>query len=126
MSEMRHATSATSAIFQLVYVFGLFVFLYSLFFLFRADGPFLAGDARMAAGEVSQALVTFVLRACIGLVGAGLGWYVLRHEQSAPTWFVRFSKSLAFVWLVFIPIGTVLGFFMFRWCKRANTEVVVP
>ena len=119
---MKHVASATSTLFQLIYVFGLFVFLYSIIFALRTDGPFFAGDAKMAAGEISQALVTFGLRATIGLIGAALAWYILRPRRPAPPWFIRTSKILAVAWLVFVPIGTLVGFFMFRWCKPLKTE----
>lgn len=112
--------SVVSTALQLVYVANLFEGLYSLILIFRDTSFASGGDPKMLAGEISQALMIIVIGAVVGLVGAALAWYVLRDKKSRPDWFVSASRSFAFAWLVFIPIGTIVGFFMFRWRKTGR------
>jgi len=117
--------SVASAALQLVYVANLFKGLYSIILLVRDTSFATGGDPKMLAGAISQVLMVINIGAVIGLVGVVLAWYVLRDKESRPDWFVSVSKSFAFTWMVFIPIGTVVGFFMLRWRKtdRASQEV---
>ena len=107
--------SIVSSIFQLVYVVRMFQAFYMIILIFRDTSLAKTGDPKILAGVISQALMLWVLGAIVGLFGAALGWYVLRDKESRPEWFVSASRSFAFAWMLFIPIGTVVGFFMLRW-----------
>ncbi len=122
---MTSVASVVSAALQLVFVTNLFKGLYSIILLVRDTSFAAGGDPKMLAGAISQALMVIIIGAAIGLFGVALAWYVLRDKESRPDWFVSVSRSFAFVWMVFIPIGTVVGFLMLRWRKtdRASQEV---
>lgn len=104
-----------SSVFQLIYVARMFQAFYMIILIFRDTSFAEAGDPKMLAGAISQALMLWILGAIVGLIGAALGWYVLRDKESRPEWFVSASRSFAFAWMLFIPIGTLIGFFMLRW-----------
>jgi magnesium-transporting ATPase (P-type) len=112
--------SVLSAALQLVYVANLFKGLYSLILIVRDTSFASGGDPKMLAGAISQALMVVIIGAVIGLVGAALAWYVLRRKESRPNWFVSASRTFAFAWMVFVPIGTIVGFLMLRWRKAGN------
>jgi len=117
--------SVVSAAFQLVYVANLFEAGYSVFRLVRDTSFASGGDPKMLAGAISQALMLLIIGAVVGLVGVALAWYVLRNKKSRPNWFVSASWSFALAWIVFVPIGTVVGFFMLRWRKTDSESQVV-
>lgn len=114
---MKKVAAGISAVLQLIYVVGLFRCLYWLFFIYRED-IYTIGDPKIMAGMISQALMIVILSAVIGLIGVVLAWYVLRDKQNRPAWFVSVSRSFAFAWLVFIPIGTIVGILIFRWRRN--------
>ena len=118
---MRIAASIISTFLQLLYVAGLFDLFYTLIVVLGgiAAGEF--SDPKLAAGEISQATMTLIFLAIFGLVGAALAWYALRDKEKCPAWFISVSKLFAFAWLVFVPVGTIVGFFMFRW-RKADSE----
>ncbi len=117
---MISVVSLVSAALQLFYVTNLFVGLYSVMLVFRDDSLVSGGDPKMLDGAISQSLMTIVIGAVVGLVGAALAWYILRDKKSRPDWFVSASRTFAFAWMMFIPIGTTVGFFMLRWRKPAG------
>ncbi len=119
---MISIVSVVSAVLQLVYVANLFKGIYSIILYVRDTSFAGGGDPKMLAGAISQGLMIIIIGAVVGLLGVAISWYVLRDKESRPEWFVSASRSFAFAWMVFIPIGTIVGFFMLRW-RKAVREV---
>ena len=76
-----------------------------------------SGDPKMLAGAISSVLVTLLIATVVGLLGVLIARPILRQKGDRPQWFLRVSTLLAWAWLVFIPVGTVIGLLMLRWCK---------
>ncbi len=112
--------SVASTAFQLVYVARMFQSFYAIISIFRDPSLTSSGDPKLLAGAISQALMLWILGAIVGLIGVALAWYVLQDKKSRPAWFVSASRSFAFAWMVFVPIGTIIGFLMLRWRKPAG------
>ena len=105
---------------QLVYVRGLVSFLWTLIAVFGPTGLFWAGDPRIAAGALSQTIIALVLAACVGLIGFALAGYSLRVRRFRPQWFLVTNRVFALAWIVFIPIGTIIGLVLFKWSRNQN------
>ena len=74
------------------------------------------------AGAISSAFVDLLLGVAVGLVGAVLARVVLRDRQQCPPWFVQLSAVFAWAWILFVPIGTVIGVLMLRWRRRPGAS----
>ena len=77
-----------------------------------------AGDPKVMAGGISAMIIDFAIGAAVGLVGVFIAWIVLRNKKDRPSWFLPVSTFFAWTWIIFIPIGTVVGFSMLKWRKR--------
>lgn len=61
------------------------------------------------AGGISSALVSSVLGCLASLPGYIVTLYVLVKMSYRAKWFFVFNVSAATFWLLFVPIGTILG-----------------
>ena len=118
---MNTVLPIASIVLQLVYVVALLSSLVDISQVFQAGGQFESGDPAKAAGAISQAPTPLIISSAIGLVGVFLAWLALRVKGIRPRWFITAIKVLALTWLVFIPVGTIAGFFMLRW-NRTETN----
>lgn len=109
--------AAISLVLQLFYVLALLEAMTTTVKLIQIVSLYGKGDPKMMAGGISVMLVDLFAGAAIGLVGVAIAWWVLRDRKSRPLWFVTTSKVLAWAWIPFIPVGTVIGVLMLRWCK---------
>ncbi|MFK7887474.1 MAG: hypothetical protein AB8G16_11495 [Gammaproteobacteria bacterium] len=104
-----------SAALQLLLIPAMFVFLTAALNAVRA---FSSGDPKMLAGILSQGIVTSLILAVPALVGAVAGWSVLRSGPVTPLWYRGFSSALSWLWLFFVPVGTLVGLITRRKLKR--------
>ncbi len=108
-----------SSALQLIYVAGLITAIVSVFLVFKDGDLFQRGDPKMLAGELAGILMELGLATFIGIVGVALARSVLRSTRPAPHWFIHVTPLFAWSWIIFIPIGTLIGALMFRWRRTA-------
>ena len=120
---MKSLTAAASTVIQLIYVLALLGAITSTIKMSQVESLYGAGDPKMMAGAISTIIMELLIGAVIGLVGVFMAWLVLRNKEDRPSWFLPVSTFFAWTWMVFIPIGTVIGVLMLRWRKPEN-EVV--
>ena len=114
---MKSLIAVASSVLQLIYVLALLQAITSIIKYFQVQSLYGAGDPKLMAGAISTATIDFLLGALIGLIGVFLAWWVLRDKKQRPSWFLPISTFLAWTWMVFIPIGTIVGVMMLRWRK---------
>jgi hypothetical protein len=107
---------------QLIYLMSLLGATAASIELIQNDSLWSSGDPKMMAGAISSILMYLIIGAVIGFVGVFLAWLVLRDKKGRPSWFLPVSTFFAWAWMVFIPIGTVIGVFMLRWCRPILVE----
>ncbi len=112
---MKSLAAAASTAIQLIYVLSLLGFITSMIIVFQVESLYGSGDPKMMAGAISSAVMDFLIGAVIGLVGVFLARLVLRDKKECPTWFLPVSTFFAWAWIIFVPIGTVIGILMLRW-----------
>ena len=113
---MKYLAAASTAI-QLVYLLSLLRTINSTIELIHNDSLWDSGDPKTMAGAISVVLTSQIIGAAIGSVGVFPAWLVLRDGDSRPSWFLKASTLFAWIWMAFIPIGTVIGVSMLRWCR---------
>lgn len=59
-----------------------------------------------------------------GLIGVVLTWFSLRVIGDPPLWYRKITAALAMIWLPLFPIGTVVGWWIYRWRKSAAQNKV--
>ena len=119
---MKSFTAAASTVIQLIYLLSLLGATASTIELIQNDSLWSSGDPKMMAGAISSILMYLIIGAVIGFVGVFLAWLVLRDKKSRPSWFLPVSTFFAWTWMVFVPIGTVIGVFMLRWRRPILVE----
>lgn len=88
-----------------------FVFLSIFSFL---SGCYLAyvelstNDPKLVAGHLSSGIVVSLIQIIPALLGLFLSIWLI-NKNNAPNLFKQCCKYLAFVWLLFVPLGTFLG-----------------
>ncbi|MEM6817415.1 MAG: hypothetical protein AAF578_01380 [Pseudomonadota bacterium] len=118
---MKSLAAAASTAIQLIYVLTLLGAITSAIKLFQVESLYGAGDPKLLAGAISMIIIDLMIGTVIGVVGVFLAWLVLRNKNDRPSWFLPVSTFFAWTWMVFIPIGTVIGVLMLRW-RRPEEE----
>ena len=119
---MKSLTAAVSTAIQLIYVLTLLGVITSVIKMFQAVMLNGSGDPKMMAGAISTTIMDLLVGAVIGFVGVFLAWLVLRNKKDRPSWFLPVSTFFAWTWIIFVPIGTVIGIFMLRWRRPELAE----
>ena len=112
---MKSLIAAASTAFQMIYVWSLLGFGASMFNMFQVGSLYDSGDPKLVSGAVSVIIMDLLIGVVAGFGGVLLAWLVLRQKSDRPSWFLPVSTFFAWAWIVFVPIGTVIGFFMLRW-----------
>ena len=113
--KLKSLVAAASTVLQLAYVLTLPEVATSVIKLIQVESLYSSGDPKMIAGAISTIIMDLLIGAAIGLVGVCLAWLVLRNRKERPSWFLPVSTFFAWMWMIFVPIGTVIGIFMLRW-----------
>ena len=121
-NNLKSLTAAVSTAIQLIYVLSLLDVITSLIKLFQVESLYDFGDPKMMAGAISTIIMDLLVGAVIGFVGVFLAWLVLRNKKERPSWFLLVSTFFAWTWMIFVPIGTVIGIFMLRWRRPEAAE----
>ena len=119
---MKSFIAAASIATQSFYVLTLAGVVTAASKFFQVDSLWESGDPKLMAGVISQLIIELFVGAAIGLVGVFLAWSVLRSKVTCPPWFLPVSTLFAWAWVVFIPIGTLIGVLMLRWCRPDEVE----
>jgi ABC-type transport system involved in multi-copper enzyme maturation permease subunit len=107
-----------STLLQLLYLLALFHL--AVGFL-NATQLLSSGDPKVLAGTTSSAIVKSIIVVIPSLIGLLLGLYLVKNSpKQTPNWFNLFSKSMSYMWLFFIPVGTLLGAWQLRLLKHAT------
>lgn len=61
------------------------------------------------ASHIAEVLSTYQPLTGAGIIGGVLSWVVMVHWQYRPIWFLKVTQVLGWAWILFIPIGWVLG-----------------
>ncbi len=89
------------------------VAIYWMFFEFFTLPEELA-DQFMADNESAQRYIAETMDSWqpwpfVGIVSAVVGWLLILNGRCRDAWFLATSRVLAWIWLPFIPVGTVIG-----------------
>ena len=88
---------------------GLGFMLFDLFSLPDALFP----DRDFTAEEIAPYLVetidSYIPVLGVGIVGAIVAWLLILKGRYWATWFLNASRVFGWLWMPFIPVGTVLG-----------------
>ena len=98
--------------FLLLAIFNFFSGTYSAYIEFSS------GDPKLVAGHISSGVILSIIQIVPALIGLFLSIWLLAKNNNSNL-FKSSCKSLAYVWLLFIPIGTFLGIKVLK--KLKNT-----
>ena len=78
---------------------------------YNAYTVFAGGDPKLIAGHISSAIVVSLIQIIPALIGLFINTYVLnsRLNINSSAMFINISKFYAYLWILFIPLGTFLG-----------------
>ena len=119
---MKQFMAVVSTLLQFDYVLNLLAAITQWFKIWQISALYGADDPQMMASAISESFIGLLIGAAVGLIGVFLAWLVLRDKDARPLWFVRLSGFFAWAWMVFLPIGTVVGALMLRWRKSGPQE----
>ena len=119
---MKNVVAVIGTLLQMVYVFNLVDCVVSLARAPQLVERYAGEDPAMLSGLVSKALLGLAIGAAIGLVGVAIARPILRNLNDRPAWFVTVNRFFAWTWMVFVPIGTVIGIRILGWCKGDATD----
>ena len=80
------------------------------------------GDPQQVAGAFSAGVVSSVLMVGPALLGAIISWFLIRGHSTIPGWFARTARVLSWLWLVFLPLGTLFGAVQLSLLRNAKRE----
>ena len=94
-----------SIILQGCLLLSFFSFFSGLYFAFLEISN---GDPKLMAGHISLGVVTSIIQIVPALIGLFLNIWLIKRNNNLKI-FVRCSKYFAYLWILFIPIGTFFG-----------------
>jgi len=121
-NELKSFIAAISAALQLVYVLALLGAITLIAKYSQVMSLYGSGDPKMMAGYLSTVIIDLGLGAIVGFLGVFLAWRVLRNKQERPSWFLPVSTFFAWAWMIFFPVGTVIGLMMRRWRRPVSAD----
>lgn len=108
---------------QLFYLIGVAIFVQEiigivnfLVELNQVEGP-KPHAAAMLAQKISVAMSGY-LPSLIAFIGLLISWFTLTKNNNIPRWYISINKYLSILWLFFLPLGTLVGYFQLRQIKR--------
>jgi hypothetical protein len=84
---------------------------------YNAYTVFAGGDPKLIAGHISSAIVVSLIQIIPALIGLFINTYVINSRLNkninininSSAMFINISKFYAYLWILFIPLGTFLG-----------------
>ena len=74
-------------------------------------------DPKLVAGQISLGIVVSIIQIIPALVGFFLSIWLINNKSHSKL-FIYCSKYFAYLWLLFIPIGTFLGIKQLKRLKK--------
>ena len=75
----------------------------------NAIAVFSTVDPKLVAGELSSGIVLSLIPLFPALVGFALSFWCIKKSNKASKVYLTLCKLFAYLWLLFIPVGTVFG-----------------
>ena len=120
---MKTGLAVISLLLQAAYALGVFMVVQYFLHMSSFDWTVFDADPQILAIEQMRLLIDFGLLALAGGLGYFLAWFELRFEHFRPPWYLAANRAYALLWSIFVPIGTVMAFYMRRWC-RTNEDAL--
>ena len=78
--------------------------------IYNAYAAFAGGDPKLIAGHISSGIVISLIQIAPAIVGYFINYMLLKNKRVNDFALLKSAlKFYAFIWLLFIPIGTILG-----------------
>lgn len=129
LNSMKYLLYFISIVLQLFYLVGLVIFfqgvieiVHFLVELNQVDGP-KPYAATMLSQKISVLMNEYLFPTLIALTGLPISWLILTKANHIPQWYVSINKYLSILWLFFIPLGTLVGYFQLRKIRRINSSL---
>ena len=123
LNTIRNILYAVIIALQLFYLIGIVIFVQEiigivnfLVELNQVEGP-KPHAATILAQKISVAMSGY-LPTLIAFVGLLISWFTLSKNNNIPRWYISINKYLSILWLFFLPLGTLVGYFQLRQIKR--------
>jgi len=68
-----------------------------------------ADDSALVNQYLYETVVSYAAWVGAGVVAAIVAWLLILKGEYRVTWFLRTSRVLAWSWMPFIPVGTIVG-----------------
>ncbi|MEH6393898.1 hypothetical protein [Pseudoalteromonas sp.] len=76
-------------------------------------------DPKLISAQLSAGVVISVIQIVPALFGLFLSMWLIKKNNSSKS-FNLFCRYFAYLWLLFIPIGSILGFMQLKRLKRSQ------
>ena len=101
--------SLIGCVLQLALVFGIITFIIDMVLAFQDITLYGAGDPKIMAGMISEALVNVVLGSVLAFPGLLINIIALFVSSYSAVWLFRFLITSSIFWILVFPIGTLFG-----------------
>ncbi|MDP5460486.1 hypothetical protein [Alishewanella sp. SMS8] len=88
--------------------------------IFNAVEAISTADPKLVAGALSASIVKSLIAVVPSILGLLLSLNLLRSIEALPNWFKRYTRLMSYLWLLFIPIGTVIGVIQLKRLRHAT------
>lgn len=76
-----------------------------------------AGDRAVLKRLILETIASYSFYIGAGIIAAILALLLILKGQYRATWYLRTSRVLAWIWLPFVPVGTLLGALVLSACS---------
>jgi len=101
---------------QLFLLLALFSFINGII---GAINSFSLGDPKLVAGLLTSGVLTSLIQVIPALIGISISIKLLNEGSELSVVFLKFSKVYSYLWVLFIPVGTILGLKQLRSISNA-------
>ena len=119
MTVVRYIIAVAGLVAQVLFFVGLVFLLVDLNNLKYVMTPEMQEDSSLLVPYLRETLVSYYPVYGIGFIGAVVCYVVLYKKLIDRTWFVKSTRLLAWLWLPFVPVGTLVGIVLLGASKEA-------
>jgi hypothetical protein len=107
--NIKSLIAAASLVAQVVYFVGFGWMLVDMFSLVNVVTPEMEEDSRLLVPYIRETFDSYRPALGIGIIGAVVSYMIYLKSDFRASWYLNGTRILGWLWLPFIPIGTLIG-----------------
>lgn len=121
---MRSLLAAASLIAQVVFFVGFAWMVVDIFSLVNVMTPEMKEDTSLLVPYIRETLYSYLSVLGVGIIGVTASCIIYLKSNFRASWYLKGTRILGWLWLLLLPVGTLLGLVLLGARKSAIQSAV--